>query len=298
MVQVYLNGEFVPVEEATISVLDRGFLFGDGVYEVIPVFSGQPLQEQEHLERLYRSLSAIDLKCEPPEGGWQKLFTQLLSLNQDDGPNQAIYLQITRGAATKRAHAYPADVKPTVFVMPMPFAPNITGMDEADQLYPSGKAITVIDKRWQRCDIKSTSLLGNLMPHHKASEAGVNEAIQIDSQGWVTEGSSSNVFVVQGESVVTPPLSDSILGGITRALVVELVTRDGRYTCEERELSAVELQRADEIWITSASKEILPITELDGASVGTGAPGPVWKHVAALYQHYRDSDRAPETNCD
>ena len=290
MAQVYLNGEFVPVEDAKVSVLDRGFLFGDGVYEVIPVFSGKPLREQEHLDRLYRSLDAIDLKFEIPEGGWREIFSRLLSLNEDSGNNQAIYLQITRGADAVRAHAYPQGVEPTVFAMVMPFTPGIPqGTRQGEDTVPSGRAITTTDRRWQHCDIKSISLLGNLMSHQQAKVAGVTEAIQIDTMGRVTEGSSTNVFVIQGGRIMTPPLSERILGGITRALVLELIANDDRYTCEERELDENALKEADEIWITSSSKEILPIIELDGAPVGSGAPGPVWHHISGLYREYRDS---------
>lgn len=284
MGQVYLNGEFVPVEEAKISVLDRGFLFGDGVYEVIPLFNGKALQQEQHIERLYRSLNAIDLEIEQKPEEWGDLFQTLFSLNKDEGINQAIYLQITRGADKVRAHNFPSHVKPTVFAMAMPFTPGI----QPNQPHSGGRAITVTDQRWQRCDIKSTSLLGNLIPHHRADLAGVTEAIQIDSEGRVTEGSSSNVFVVRDGRIITPPLSHRILGGVTRALVLQLMESDGRYTCEERELSADDLKQADEIWISSSSREIVPIIELDECVVGSGNPGPVWEHMAGLYCAYRD----------
>ncbi|MTI14716.1 D-amino acid aminotransferase [Sansalvadorimonas verongulae] len=284
MSQVYLNGEFIPVEEAQISVLDRGFLFGDGVYEVIPLFNGKPLQQEEHIARLYRSLDAIDLSIDQKPEEWSKLFQTLFFLNKDDGDNQSIYLQITRGTGKVRSHNYPDGVKPTVFAMTMPFIPGI----QANQPHAGGKAITVADQRWQRCDIKSISLLGNLIPHHSAVQAGVTEAIQIDDQGRVTEGASSNVFVICDGRIITPPLSDRILGGVTRALILQLAANDSRYICEERELSANDLQQADEIWITSSSREIVPIIELDGVSVGSGKPGPVWEYMAGLYRSYRD----------
>ncbi|WP_281645129.1 D-amino acid aminotransferase [Parendozoicomonas sp. Alg238-R29] len=283
MAQVYLNGEFLPVENAKISVLDRGFLFGDGVYEVVPFFDGRPLRQKEHIDRLYRSLESINLKIEQKPEEWDGLFQTLYALNKDDGDNQSIYLQITRGAGKERSHNYPDGVKPTVFAMTMPFTPGIRV-----QQHPGGKAITVADQRWQRCDIKSISLLGNLIPHHRAQEAGVTEAIQIDESGRVTEGASSNVFVIRDGRIITPPLSERILGGVTRALVLQLAANDSRYVCEERELSADDLQQADEIWITSSSREIVPIIELDGVAVGGGEPGPVWQYMAGLYRSYRD----------
>ncbi len=293
MAQVYLNGSFVPVEEAKVSVLDRGFLFGDGVYEVIPVFAGKPLQEKHHLNRLYHSLKAIELKITQTPDDFQRLFAQLLELNKETGENLAIYLQITRGTMERRSHAYPDAVCPTIFAMTTPFQPNIRAGEES---LPAGKAITVKDRRWKRCDIKSTSLLGNLLSFQKAHKAGMAESILVDRRGRVTEGASSNVFAIIGDRIVTPPLSHRILGGVTRALVLELAVNDGRYTCEERELRAEELQQADEIWITSSNREILPITELDGVVVGNGEPGQVWRHIAGLYRIYRDT--APEIDDD
>ena len=284
MAQVYLNGEFVPVEEAQISVLDRGFLFGDGVYEVIPLFHGRPLQQDEHIARLYRSLEAIDLSIDQKPEDWDELFQTLFSLNQDDGDHQSIYLQITRGTCKERSHNFPDGVEPTIFAMTMPFTSGI----RANQPHKGGKAITVADQRWQRCDIKSISLLGNLMPHQNAVQAGVTEAIQIDEEGRVTEGASSNVFVIRDGRIITPPLSERILGGVTRALILQLAANDSRYMCEERELSADDLQQADEIWITSSSREIVPIIELNGVPVGSGKPGPVWEYMACLYRTYRD----------
>lgn len=292
MAQVYLNGEFLPLEDAKVSVLDRGFLFGDGVYEVIPVFSGRPLQQQAHLDRLYRSLQAIELTVQQTCEDWQALFSKLLTLNKAQGDNLSIYLQVTRGVDGKRAHGYSDKIVPTVFAMVMPFQPNIQCANDELHDKPTGRAITMEDRRWKRCDIKSTSLLGALLPYQKAHRAGITESILIDQKGNVTEGASSNVFAVIDGCIVTPPLSDRILGGVTRALVLELVARDRRMSCEERVLTADELQWADEIWITSSSREILPIVELDGVVVGRGEPGEVWQYVAGLYQAYRDA--APE----
>ncbi len=288
MSQVYLNGEFLPTADAKVSVLDRGFLFGDGVYEVIPVFHGRALAAHEHLQRLNRSLQAIHLDSLHSDEEWLQLFSRLLELNSHSGSCQAIYLQITRGAGPVRKHHFPENTPPTVLLMAMPFQPRLgTGADET----PAGRAISAPDKRWQRCDIKSTSLLGNLMHHQGAVEADVDEALLIDDQGLVTEGSSSNVFVVIDSVIITPPVSDKILAGITRHLVLALAREDGRYSCEERELRADELKQADEIWITSSSREILPIIELDKQTVGTGVPGPVWQHIAGIYLKYRDAGK-------
>ena len=293
MTQVYLNGDYVPVEEAKVSVLDRGFLFGDGVYEVIPVFNGKPLQEGAHIERLYRSLEAIELSVDQTSEDFHQIFARLLELNRDSAKHLTIYLQITRGAVERRAHAYPDNPCPTVFVMTTPLQPNIK---PALDNIAVGKAVTQRDRRWQRCDIKSTSLLGSLIPSQKAHREGMAESILIDRKGHVTEGASSNVFAIIGEQIITPPLSKHILGGVTRALVLEIATNDGRYACEQRKLKVEELRQADEVWITSSNREILPITELDGAAVGTGEPGKVWRHIAGLYQALRDA--APERKDD
>ncbi|WP_211828950.1 D-amino acid aminotransferase [Kistimonas asteriae] len=282
MSDVYLNGEILPLEKAQVSVLDRGFLFGDGVYEVIPVFHGYPLRLEEHLERLSASLTAIHLPVEITVLEWHAIFDQLLSRNA--GQHQALYIQISRGSYASRQHGFPAETRPTVFVMTMPLAPRITGsLDDVK----GGTAITAPDQRWQRCDIKSTSLLGNVMHHQLALNSGATEAILVDAEGRVTEGSSSNVFIVRDETIITPPRSHKILSGITRALVLELAVNDGAYRCEERDVSVDELKNADEIWVTSSSKEMLPIIELNGIQVGKGEPGSVWRHVAGLYQTYK-----------
>jgi len=266
---VYLNGEFLPLAEAKISVLDRGFLFGDGVYEVIPVYGGKPLRLAEHLERLGRSLAGI--RMEPPLSAeaLEAVFQRLIQGEED----QSIYLQITRGVGPKRDHAFPPGVAPTVFAMCTPIAP----------IPASGvKAITVPDIRWQWCHIKAITLLANVLQRQQAVEEGCAEAILV-RDGYAIEGSASNLFALVDGVLLTPPKGNEILPGITRDLVVELA-QSHFIPLEERKITLDELNRAEEVWVTSSTREVLPIVELDGRNVGTGEPGPLWVRMNALYQ--------------
>jgi len=281
MATVFLNNRFLPEDEASISPLDRGFLFADGVYEVIPSIDGMPFGLEPHLQRLQRSLDGLRITNPYPMERWRTICRELLA--QNGGGDAAIYLQVTRGAPTRRDHAFPpADVPPTVFmtvsplVRPMIYdAPNAQG----------GSAITAPDNRWGRCDIKSIALLPNVLYRQQAVEAGVTEVIMIKN-GWLTEGSSTNVFVVHGGVVATPPLSTRILGGVTRNMVVDLCVRFG-LRIEEREVSRSELVNADEVWLTSSSKDVLPIVKLDGRPIGAGKPGATWLEFAPQYLAYK-----------
>ncbi|MBS1213068.1 MAG: D-amino acid aminotransferase [Proteobacteria bacterium] len=269
---VYLNGEFLPLADAKISVLDRGFLFGDGVYEVIPVYGGKPFRLAEHLERLGNSLRGIRLDSPLNPEAWEKIFGQLISGDHD----QSIYLQVTRGAPPKRDHAFPENTAPTVFVMCTPIAP----------IPASGVcAITVPDIRWQWCHIKAITLLANVLQRQQAVDAGCAEAILI-RDGHAIEGAASNLFAVVGDTILTPPKGNDILPGITRDLVVEIAHENG-IPCEERSISLSELQGAEEIWVTSSTREILPVVKLDGKPVGSGMVGPVWQRIDTLYQDYK-----------
>jgi D-alanine transaminase len=274
---IYLNGEFMPIEHAKISVLDRGFIFGDGVYEVIPVYSRRPFRLAEHLARLQSSLDAIRLANPHPLPKWTELVGKIIAGNPWEDQN--VYLQVTRGAA-RRDHAFPKGLKPTVFLMASELVPPA-----AELVRQGAKAIVLPDFRWLRCDIKSTSLLGNCMLRTLAADEGCAEAILV-RDGELTEASASNVFIVKGGTVLTPPKSHLILPGITYDVVLELL-RANAIAHEVRPVAEGELRSADEIWVTSSSREVLPITTLDGKPVGKGRPGPVGERVHALYQQYK-----------
>jgi len=273
---VYLNGEFLPLDQAKVSVLDRGFLFGDGVYEVVPVYGGKPLRLAEHLERLDNSLRGIRMKSPLGADDWERIFNRLIVGVHD----QSIYLQITRGAAPKRDHAFPKDTAPTVFAMCTPIAP----------IPASGvRAITVPDIRWQWCHIKAITLLANVLLRQQALDEGCAEAILV-SDGHALEGAASNLFVLVDGVLLTPPKGHDILPGITRDLVVEIAQANA-IPFEERRIALEELQRASEVWLTSSTREVLPVVELDGKTVGSGEPGPMWQRVNALYQTFKQQLR-------
>jgi D-alanine transaminase len=274
---IYLNGDFMPIEQAKISVLDRGFIFGDGVYEVIPVYSRRPFRLAEHLVRLQSSIDAIRLANPHPASKWTELVGKIIAGNPWEDQN--VYLQITRGAA-RRDHAFPKGLKPTVFVMASELVPP-----SAELVRSGAKAIVLPDYRWLRCDIKSTSLLGNCMLRTLAADEGCAEAILV-RDGVLTEASASNVFIVKNGTVLTPPKSHLILPGITYDVVLEIL-RANAIAHEVRPVAESELRSAEEIWVTSSSREVLAITTLDGKPVGGGKPGPVGERVHALYQQYK-----------
>lgn len=276
---VYLNGKFLPLDQARVPVLDRGFIFGDGVYEVIPVYGGRLFRLAQHLQRLDQSLAGIRLTNPLTHAQWQDVLAELVRRNTDAGnPDQSIYLQITRGAA-KRDFGLPKDLQPTVFAMsnPMP-AP-------AAQAAQGVAAITRPDIRWQYCHIKAITLLAANLLRQEALDQGAVEAILI-RDGEVTEGAASNVFIVKNNVLITPPTGPKLLPGITRDLIVELAAAHG-IACEERTITEQELRDADEVWLTSSTKEILPVTRLDGRPVAQGTPGPMWQRMIALYQDYK-----------
>ncbi|BAP57807.1 D-amino-acid transaminase [Thioploca ingrica] len=276
---VYLNGEFLPVESAKISVLDRGFIFGDGVYEVLPVYNGHLFRLAEHLQRLENSLQAIRLANPLSRQQWSDLLTQLVAHNH--GGDQSIYLQVTRGPA-KREHNFPHLIQPTVFMM--------SEAIQAQPPSPGVKAITCPDIRWQRCDIKAVALLANVLLRQQAVDVGAVEAILI-RDGYVMEGAASNVFVVIDGITMTPPKSRYILPGITRDLILE-VMQANQLPYQEVAITEAQLRSAVEIWVTSSVREILPITTLDEQTVGSGKPGPIWSQVWQLYQNYKQQLRS------
>lgn len=276
---VYLNGDFLAAEKATVSVFDRGFLLGDGVYEVIPAFSGCLFRLTEHLQRLQNSLDAIKLQNPLSFEQWEDMLKELVAKNMQ--PELSIYLQVTRGVAV-RDHAFPANPQPGIFAMANPI------QKLADSYFKKGvSAITVEDNRWQRCNIKAISLLPNVLLRQQAVEQGVAEAILI-RDGYVTEGSASNVFVVCDGKIITPPKGQYILPGITRDLVLELAIAN-KMDCAEEAVTQEMLMSADEVWLTSSTKEVLSVTQLDKVMIGTGSPGPVWQAMVNLYRDYKKS---------
>ena len=280
---VYLNGEYLPLDKACVPVLDRGFIFGDGVYEVIPVYAGNAFRLQHHLQRLKNSMQAVRITNPHTDDEWNAIINEVVTRNNDG--DQSIYLQITRGVA-HRDHRFPGDATPTVFVMSNLFDPV-----PKQQLENGVNAITLDDIRWQYCSIKSIALLPNILLRQQAVEQGAAEAILLRN-GEVTEGAASNVFIVKDGVIITPPKTDCLLPGITRDLVVEQAHEHG-LTVKEANIKQTELETADEIWLTSSTKEILPVTKLNGQPVGGGKPGPVWQQMYALYQAYKQALRQP-----
>jgi len=278
---VYLNGEFLPESQAHISVLDRGFIFGDGIYEVIPVYGGKLFRLDEHLSRLQNSLDAIRIINPFSTTEWRKILTELIHHN--NGGDQSLYLQITRGSA-KRDHALPKNSVPTVFAMSNELKPL------TNTIVKEGvAAITLDDIRWLRCHIKAISLLPNVLLRQEALDQDAAEAILI-RDGLATEGAASNLFAVINGVITTPPKGPTLLPGITRDLVLELAASN-TLPCQEKTISLAELQQADEIWLTSSTKEILSVTQLDGELVADGKPGPLYQQLLALYQDYKQTLR-------
>ena len=277
---IYLNGKFMPIEEACIPVLDRGFIFGDGVYEVIPVYSRKPFRLHEHLLRLQHSLDGIRLKNPFGNNEWKRLLEQVVA--QNDGEDQYLYLHITRGVA-KRDHAFPANVAPTVFIMSNPLLPP-----PAEMLVGGAAAITAVDNRWVRCDVKAISLLPTVLLRQLAVDVQALETILI-RDGFLTEGAASNIFIVKNNVLLAPPKSNLMLPGITYDVVLELAAAN-RIDHDVRQITEAEVRSADEILLTSSTKEIMPITTLDQQPVGTGKPGNLFARLHTLYQDYKATE--------
>lgn len=284
---VYLNGDFMPMEQARISPMDRGFLFADGVYEVIPVYQGQLFEWEAHYQRLENSLAGVFINNPMDNQAWLSVLQQLITLHP--WPDQFIYLQISRGLQIPRDHLPQADLTPSVFVYTNPLKPL------AEKIISHGiKVITLDDIRWQRCDIKSIALLPNVMAKMHAQAAGVDDVVLINPQGYVTEGSASNMMMVKAGEIITPPLSTHILPGITRQVIEKIANRH-HIPFIEREIHQTEISSADELWLASSTKEALPICQLNGQAVGSGHPGRVWQQLRQLYQDYKIQTRTHST---
>ena len=271
---VYLNGNFVAKNKASISVMDRGFLFGDGVYEVIPVYQGKLFRLDAHLQRLQKSLDAVQISNPCKNDKWLEILEKLLNYSQS--ANQSLYLQITRGADTQRKHSF-ENLIPTVYIESNPLIPK-----DKVSLEKGFSAITSSDIRWSRCDIKATSLLANTMYAQNAKEAQVEEVI-LHRDNIVTEGATSNVFMIKGDTLHTHPADTHILSGITRDLALESATAC-HLKIEELGFTTDELLSADEVWISSSTREIMPITQIDNFAINNGKVGHYWECV---YNHYQ-----------
>jgi D-alanine transaminase len=282
---VYLNGRFLPLAGAGVSPLDRGFLYGDGVYEVLPIYSRRPFRIDEHLKRLQATLDGIRLANPLAVDGWKAVVSRLVA--EAPWEDQSVYLQVTRGADDKRDHAFPpATVPPTVFAFASPLV-----TPSAEVRARGVGAITVPDLRWARCDLKVVSLLANVLARQQAVEQGCAEALLI-REGYVKEGAASNIFVVRDGVLLAPPKTQLMLPGITYDVILELAESHGQ-PLEIREIGEAELRAADEVWMTSSTKEILAITTLDGAPVGSGPnagkPGPLGERMWQWYQEFKNT---------
>lgn len=276
---IYLNGQYMPIEDAKISVLDRGFIFGDGVYEVIPVYSRRAFRLAEHLKRLQNSLDGIKLANPHDNAEWARIIEELIARNV--GEDQYLYLHITRGVA-RRDHAFPSPpVPPTVFMMSNPLL-----CPPAELLQNGVSCITACDNRWLRCDIKAIALLPNVLLRQMAVDAGCSETILIRDNQFMTEGAASNIFVVKDGMLSAPPKDNLMLPGITYDVVLELAAANG-IPFEVRKIFVAELFAADELLLTSSTKEVLAITQLDGKPIGNGKPGVMFARMYALYQEFK-----------
>ncbi len=272
---VYLNGAMMPLSEARISVLDRGFIFGDGIYEVTPVYRRRLFRPKQHLARFMRGMRAIELQNPYDEAGWLGLMQQVVDAAPSE--DQLLYMQITRGVA-RRTHAFPAQTPaPTVFLMSNPLIPAPPSVHE------QGVAcVTMEDKRWLRCEIKSISLLGNVLAAQNAAEQDANETIQF-RDGYLTEGSASNVWIVKDGTLISPPRDNLILEGIRYSLMEALCAEEG-IPFAARRIARNEVFHADEVLLTSAAREVMPVVTIDSERVGNGKPGPIYKKLYAAYQ--------------
>ncbi len=275
----YLNGSYMPIEEAKISPLDRGFLFGDGIYEVVPSYRGKMVGFGPHIARMLDGLAAVEIKLGWDEAKWRELCKTICQKNGNG--NLGIYLHVTRGADKKRSHAYPEGIEPTVFA----FTFEIPEPPAADRnTIKPYTCSTAADLRWDRCNIKSISLLGNVMHFQQGHEKGDGEILLYNANKELTECGACNAYVIKNGIVATPALDNQILPGITRQIALKVLRDDGTIPVEERVVTMNEVWNADEVWISSSSKELVPVVKLDGKPVGDGKAGPVWEAAAKLYK--------------
>ncbi|EAS46368.1 D-amino acid aminotransferase, putative [marine gamma proteobacterium HTCC2207] len=274
----FLDGQYMPIEQAKISPMDRGFLFGDGIYEVVPSYAGKMVGFAPHIARMKSGLEAIGIQLDWSAEDWAQLCNRLIVEN--GAGNLGLYLHVTRGTDNKRFHAFPKNIAPTIFAYTFEIAPPPI----ADKSKVKAKKVsTSRDLRWERCQIKSTALLGNVLHFQHGYEQGSDETLLFNADNQLTEASACNVFIVKDGSVITPLLDNQKLPGITRQIVIDVLRNDGQISVEERTVTMDEVANADEVWITSSSKEIAPITEIDGKPVGDGNIGDIWLAAQTLY---------------
>lgn len=275
---VYLNGQFLPIEAARVPVLDRGFIFGDGVYEIIPVYSRHAFRLEEHLRRLQHSLDGVRIANPLPLPEWADLVRLLIDRNAPE--DQSVYLHVTRGVAP-RDHAFPKNTAPTVFMMSNPLL-----TPPREQVELGVALVSAVDNRWDRCDLKAIALLPNVLLRQQAVDAGAIESV-LFRDGILTEGAASNVFAVERGVILAPPKDHHMLPGITYDLVLELAEADG-IPVETGKFSEARIRAADELWMTSSTREVLAVIALDGQPIGDGRPGPLFHRMYALYQDYKN----------
>ncbi len=277
---IYLNGEYMPAEQARISPFDRGFLFGDGIYDATPSYGGKTVALQLHLDRMNGGLKSIGIENPLTDEQWHGLATKLSEKN--GGQNLGIYFHVSRGNEGRRFHGFPTDTKPTVFAMVIDIDPHPAVPDRTTKT--GLRVVSTEDLRWRRCNIKSTALLGNVLHFQESYAAQKDETIMYNARGELTEASSSNVFIVKDGIVATPMLDHQLLPGISRHIAIESLRADGSIQVEERVVTMDEVRQADEVWITNSSKHIGPVVELDGEPVGDGLVGPVWEKAMTVYE--------------
>lgn len=279
---VYLNGDYLPMSEARISPMDRGFLFGDGIYEVIPSYAGKLVGFRPHMQRMQQGLDAIEIQLRIDESQWRDIAEELATRNGKG--NLGIYFHVSRGADTRRNHAYPENVAPTLYG----FAFGIPPAPVADKASATSYRVSSAeDLRWRRCNIKSTALLGNVMHYQYGHSRGHRETILYNQDEELTEAAACNVLIVKDGIVATPELDHQKLPGITRLMLLDILRRYSDIPVQERVVSMSEVRAADEVWLTSSSKEVAPVLEIDGQPVGNGGIGDVWLAAETLFAQHR-----------
>lgn len=282
--QVFLNGQFIDKDKAVISPMDRGFLFGDGIYEVIPCYDAKPVGLALHTARMNKGLAEIGIEYHVDIDEWRDIISTLIA--QFSSPSVSIYVHVSRGADSKRFHAFPKNLSPTVFAYGFEIAPSQKVDRNTAKSY---EVITAEDLRWQRCHIKSTSLLGNVLHFQQGQDAQKDEVILYNKQRMITEAAACNVFVIKDGVIMTPKLDHQLLPGVTRNIILQSLALEGGFEVSEQDISVDVLKAADEVWITSSSKEIGAVVKVDDTVVGDGKPGPVWERAQLAYNKHKFS---------
>lgn len=276
---VFLNGEYLAKAKACVSALDRGFLFGDAIYEFIPVYDNVTFHAERHITRLSNSLAGILMENPYTLEQWKAIFKKLLAKNTLEQLSH-LYIQVSRGASPVRNHAIPEqEITPTVFVAIFPSPSRTTVVNGMH-------VVTLADQRWQNCRIKATTLLPNVLAKQHAKTNNAQDCIFVNDEGFATEGTSSNLFIVKDNTVYTTPLSANILPGITRSVVIDLL-KQNNIALEEKMLTKAELMQADEAWLSSSSIEVAPVTQVDNQAIGNGTVGSMWKIIDKLFQQHK-----------